>query len=64
MAAPDSLVETEHSPMPVNSYDSEFGARTGPDSALYFTSLRGEVNAEGAVKDTTDYHARIFRRRK
>ena len=61
MADPDSLVEIEHLPMPVNSYDSEFGARTGPDSALYFTSLRGEVNAEGAVKDTTDYHARIFR---
>ncbi len=63
MAAPDSLVEIEHLPMPVNSFDSEFGARNGPDSALYFTSLRGQVNADGAVKDTTDYHARIFQTR-
>ena len=60
MAEPDSTVLVEHLPMPVNSFDSEFGGRTGPDSALYFTSLRGEVNADGAVKDTTDYHARIF----
>lgn len=63
MADPDSLVEIEHLPMPVNSFDSEFAGRTGPDSALYFTSLRGEVNADGAVKDTSDYHARIFRTR-
>ncbi|MGV9011839.1 MAG: hypothetical protein ACOH13_04525 [Flavobacteriales bacterium] len=62
-AEPDSTVLVEHLPMPVNSFDSEFGGRTGPDSALYFTSLRGEVNADGAVKDTTDYHARIFRTR-
>ncbi len=60
-ADPDRLVTIEHLPMPVNSFSSEFGGRTGPDSALYFTSLRGEVNADGEVKDTTGYHARIFR---
>lgn len=63
MADPDSAVKIEHLPMPVNSFDSEFGGRTGPDSALYFTSLRGEVNAESEVKDTADYHARIYRTR-
>lgn len=60
-ADPDHVVTLEHLPMPVNSFSSEFGARTGPDSALYFTSLRGEVNADGSVKDTAAYHARIFR---
>ncbi len=60
-ADPDRLVTIEHLPMPVNSFSSEFGGRTGPDSALYFTSLRGEVNADGEVKDTTNYHARIFK---
>ncbi len=58
---PDNLVRMEHLPMPVNGFSSEFGARTGPDSALYFTSLRGEVNAHSEVKDTANYHARIFR---
>ena len=61
LAAPDTSVHVEHLPMPVNSFDSEFGARTGPDSALYFTSLRGEADAEGAVLDTIHYHARVFR---
>lgn len=60
-ADPDQQVELAHLPMPVNSYDSEFGARTGPDSALYFTSLRGELDADGAVQDTASYQARIFR---
>jgi tetratricopeptide (TPR) repeat protein len=63
LADPDTVVRIEHLPMPVNSFDSEFGARTGPDSALYFTSLRGEVNADGEVQDTASYHARIFRTR-
>ncbi len=58
LADPDTVVRIEHLPMPVNSFDSEFGARTGPDSALYFTSLRGEVNADGEVQDTASYHAR------
>ncbi|MBK9419689.1 MAG: hypothetical protein IPN44_01390 [Flavobacteriales bacterium] len=61
LAAPDTSVLVAHLPMPVNSFDSEFGARTGPDSALYFTSLRGEANADGAVLDTVNYHARVFR---
>ncbi len=58
---PDSIVAVEHLPMPVNSFDSEFGARMGPDSLLYFTSLRGELNADDEVKDTVNYRARIFR---
>jgi hypothetical protein len=57
----DSLVALEHLPMPVNGFDSEFAGRIGPDSALYFTSLRGELGAEGEVKDTLGYKARIFR---
>lgn len=60
-ADPDRLVTIEHLPMPVNSFSSEFGGRTGPDSALYFTSLRGELNADGEVKNTVNYHARILR---
>lgn len=59
--APDELVHVEHLPMPVNSFDSEFGARTGPDSALYFTTLRGKLNADDELQDTVGYHARIFR---
>lgn len=61
MPGSDSLVRVEHLPMPVNSYASEFAARIGPDSALYFTSLRGEVNDDGEVQDTLGYHARIFK---
>ncbi len=61
LADPDNLVRIEHLPMPVNSLSSEFGGRTGPDSALYFTSLRGEVNSDGEVKDTATYRARIFK---
>lgn len=57
----DSIVEVEHLPMPVNSFASEFGARMGPDSSLYFTSLRGELNADGEVRDTVNYRARIFK---
>ena len=53
--------ELQHLPLPVNTYDSEFGARIGPDSALYFTSLRGAVNDEGEVQEPTSYRTRIFR---
>jgi hypothetical protein len=60
MAAPRNIV-VEHLPQPVNTYDSEFGARIGPDSALYFTSLRGDLNKEGEVLDTASYLARVFR---
>jgi hypothetical protein len=63
LAAPNDSITMEHLPMPVNSYDSEFGARIGPDSALYFTSLRGDVDSEDQVQDTTNYRARIFRTR-
>lgn len=59
-ASDDSLV-LEHLPEPVNTYDSEFGARVGPDSALYFTTLRGELGPEQNVLDTAAYWARIHR---
>lgn len=61
LAEPDSAVRVEHLPMPVNGFASEFGGRTGPDSALYFTSLRGDVNTDGEVVDTGNYLARIYR---
>ncbi len=51
----------EHLPQPVNSYDSEFGARIGPDSLLYFASLRGDLNKEGEVVDTAAYHTGLLR---
>ena len=55
----DSVL-VEHLPEPVNSFDSEFAPRTGPDSLLYFTSLRGELNDDEEVTDTANYHARVF----
>lgn len=60
LAAPRDIV-LEHLPQPVNTYDSEFGARVGPDSALYFSSLRGELNKDGEVVDTLAYRTRIHR---
>jgi len=60
LAAPRDIV-LEHLPQPVNTYDSEFGARIGPDSALYFSSLRGELNKDGEVVDTAAYRTRIHR---
>lgn len=45
---------------PVNSFDSDFGARFGPDSTLWFSSLRGEVNHDGEVEDTAAYHVGIY----
>ena len=56
----DSLT-IEHLPEPVNTYDSEFGARIGPDSALYFTSLRGKLNADEEVQDTATYYTALFK---
>ena len=50
-----------HEPAPLNSFDSEFGARTGPDGALHFSSLRGSVNEQGEVEDTVHYRTRIHR---
>ena len=60
LANPSALA-LEHPKGPLNSYDSEFGARIGPDSALYFSSLRGELNKEGEVLDTAAYRTGIFR---
>jgi hypothetical protein len=56
---PDTLV-LEHLPSPVNTYDSEFGGRLGPDSALYFSSLRGELNDDEEVIDTAAYRTVIL----
>ena len=50
----------EHLPQPINTYDSEFGARSGPDSTLWFSSLRGKVNADGEVEDTAAYYVGIY----
>jgi tetratricopeptide (TPR) repeat protein len=60
LAAPREIM-VEHLPQPVNTYDSEFGACIGPDSALYFSSLRGELNKDGEVVDTTAYRTLILR---
>ncbi len=59
MAAPPAI-DVEHLSQPVNTYDSEFGARIGPDDKLYLASLRGELNKDGEVKDTADYRTRIY----
>ena len=59
---PDSLIALEHLPQPVNTYDSEFGARIGPDSALHFASLRGKLNKQGEVEDTAAYRTVIMRK--
>ncbi len=58
-AVADSIT-VDHLPEPVNSFDSEFAPRTGPDSLLYFTSLRGELTDDDEVKDSANYHARLF----
>ncbi|MEZ4739646.1 MAG: hypothetical protein R2818_09940 [Flavobacteriales bacterium] len=55
----DSIV-LQHLPAPVNTFASEFGARFGPDSTLYFSSLSGELDDEGAVIDTADYTIGIY----
>ena len=60
LATPSDMV-LEHPKGPVNTYDSEFGARMGPDSALYFSSLRGALNKEGEVQDTAAYRTVILR---
>ena len=62
MAAPED-VEIEHLPEPLNTYDSEFGARTGPDSTIYLSSLRGEINADDEVRDPASYRTSIYRNR-
>lgn len=62
LAAPRDI-PMEHLPQPVNTYDSEFGARIGPDSALYFSSLRGELSKDGQVVDTSAYRTVLLRSR-
>ncbi len=59
-ATPSDTTVLEHLPSPVNTFDSEFGARIGPDSVLYFTSLRGELNDDEEVVDTTSYHVAVY----
>lgn len=59
-AGSDGTFRVEHLPAPVNTNDSEFGARTGPDSVLWFSSLRGALNNDGEVQDTTAYRIGIF----
>jgi tetratricopeptide (TPR) repeat protein len=58
---PDSAINLEHLPQPVNSFDSEFGARIGPDSMLYFASLRGKLDKQGEVEDTAAYRSALLR---
>lgn len=53
-------LEVSHLPGPVNTNDSEFGARTGPDSVLWFSSLRGDVNDDGEVQDTAAYRVGVY----
>lgn len=59
LVATTSIV-VEHIPRPVNTYDSEFAARIGPDDRLYLSSLRGEFNKDEEVKDTAEYRTRIY----
>lgn len=60
MAHPEEVM-IDHLPEPLNSYDSEFGARPGPDGRLYLTSLRGPLNDDDEVLDSANYVARIYR---
>lgn len=55
---PSPFVVT-HLAEPVNTEASEFAARWGPDSSLWFTSLRGVLNAEGEVQDSATYRVGI-----
>ncbi|MBK9177758.1 MAG: DUF1573 domain-containing protein [Flavobacteriales bacterium] len=61
VAESSPVILLEHLPQPLNTYDSEFGARIGPEGMLYFSSLRGELNKEGEVKDTAAYRASLLR---
>ncbi len=59
--ARQDTIELQHLPRPVNSYDSEFGARLAPDDALLFTSLRGTYNNDGEVEDTATYRSLLYK---
>ncbi len=60
---PDSTITLVHLPEPVNTYDSEFGGRTDSSGTLYFSSLRGTLNDNNEVVDTTTYHVSIWNAR-
>lgn len=62
LAAPED-VTVEHLPGTVNTHDSEFGARPGPDSLLWFASLRGAVNKDEEVEDTVNYRVALYHSR-
>jgi len=54
-------IQLRKAPPAINTVSSEFAPRIGPDGALYFTSLRGEADEEGAVRDSTRYRTRLYR---
>lgn len=49
----DARVAISSAGPPVNTDASEFGASIGPDSALYYSALQADVDAEGMLLDTT-----------
>jgi len=57
---PVEPLEVSHLPAPVNTNDSEFGARVGPEGVLWFTSLRGDLKEDGEVKDTSNYKVATY----
>lgn len=59
-STPPDTFEVVHLPGPINTTDSEFGARNGPQESLWFTSLRGALTDDGEVKDTADYRVSIY----
>ncbi len=61
LAAGATTVIVEHLPEPLNSYASEFAARPDSTGALVLSSLRGELDEDNAVVDTTSYHVAIYR---
>lgn len=60
MRKPDPDVTIEHLPEPINSYDSEFAGRTDSAGTLYLSTLRGALNDNDEVTDTSTYHVRIW----
>ncbi len=58
--APDAPV-LEHLESPINTFDSEFGGRTDKEGTLFFNTLRGKVNKNEEVEDTTTYRVAIYK---
>jgi tetratricopeptide (TPR) repeat protein len=54
-------IHLQKAPPTINTASSEFAPRTGPDGALYFTSLRGTTDKEGVVRDSAGYRTRLYR---